>query len=167
MKTIKLGKTDLEVSRVGIGGIPILRPPFDEAAKILQYALDLGFNFIDTSIGYGAGQRTSGGLGSEERIGKAIGCRRCRVVVATKTTARDAASALGQLSLSMKHLNTNYIDLWQFHNVSTLADYERVLGPGGAMEAAQEMLKAGNIHHIGLSTHVNLFSSISGRRLRY
>jgi len=49
MKTIKLGKTGLEVSRVGIGGIPILRPPFDEAVKILQYALDLGFNFIDTS----------------------------------------------------------------------------------------------------------------------
>jgi len=74
-------------------------------------------------------------------------------VVATKTTARNAVSALGHLLLSMKHLDTNYIDLWQFHNVSTLVDYERVLGPGGAMDAAQEMLEAGKIHHIGLSTH--------------
>ena len=53
MKTIRLGKTGLQVSRVGIGGIPIQRPPLDEAIKIINRALDLGVNFIDTSLGYG------------------------------------------------------------------------------------------------------------------
>jgi len=153
MKTVMLGKTGLTVSRVGIGGIPILRPPFEEAVKILQLALDLGFNFFDTAVGYGTKERASGVFGSEERIGKAISGRRNHVVVATKTTARDRVSALDHLSLSMKRLNTDYVDLWQFHNISTFAEYERVLGPGGALEAAQEMLEANKVHHIGLSTH--------------
>ena len=63
MKKILLGKTGLEVSRVGMGGIPIQRPPLDEAVKVVNRALDLGVNLIDTSIGYGD---------SEIRIGKAI-----------------------------------------------------------------------------------------------
>ncbi len=63
MKTIRLGRTGLQVSRIGMGGIPIQRPPLNEAIKIINRALDLGVNFIDTSLGYGD---------SEERIGKAI-----------------------------------------------------------------------------------------------
>ena len=63
MKKILLGKTGLEVSRVGMGGIPIQRPPLDEAVKVVNRALDLGVNLIDTSIAYGD---------SEIRIGKAI-----------------------------------------------------------------------------------------------
>ena len=59
-----LGKTGLEVSRVGIGGIPILRIPFKEAVKVVQHALDLGINFIDTANAY-----TSEKVSSEERIG--------------------------------------------------------------------------------------------------
>jgi len=144
VKTVRLGKTDLIVSRVGIGGIPILRPPFEEAIEVLQYALDLGFNFIDTAAGY---------RDSEERIGKAIDGHRDQVVVATKTPARDRVTALEHLSQSMKRLNTDYIDLWQFHNISKSVEYEQVLGLGGANEAAQEMLEAGKIRHIGLSTH--------------
>lgn len=66
MKSVRLGKTGLRVSRVGIGGIPVLRPPFEEAVNVLRYALDLGFNFIDTAVGY---------RDSEERIGKAISGR--------------------------------------------------------------------------------------------
>lgn len=74
-------------------------------------------------------------------------------------------TALEHLSLSMKRLNTDYVDLWQFHNISTFAEYERVLDPGGAMEAAQEMLEAGRIRHIGLSTHsmdIALKAAVSG-----
>lgn len=63
MNKIRLGKTDLMVSKVGMGGIPITRPPLDEAIEIVNHALDLGVNFIDTAIGYST---------SEERIGEAI-----------------------------------------------------------------------------------------------
>ena len=144
MKTVRLGKTGLEVSRIGIGGIPIQRPSSDDAIKVIRRALDLGINFIDTARGYGA---------SEERVGKAIAGRRDWVVLATKTGGRTAAVALEHLEQSLQQLNTDYIDLWQFHNVSTFETYEQVLGPGGAMEAAQQALRAGKIRHIGISSH--------------
>ena len=144
MKIVSLGKTSLEVSRIGIGGIPIQRPSHDEAVKVIQRALDLGINFIDTARGYGA---------SEERIGKAIAGRREHVILATKTGGRTAAAALEHLEESLRQLNTDTIDVWQFHNVSTFEAYEQVLGPGGAMETARQALQAGKIRHIGLSSH--------------
>jgi len=143
MKTVRLGKTGLEVSRVGMGGIPITRPSLDEAVKVIHRCLDLGINFIDTSPGY---------RDSEERIGKAIASRRDQVIIATKT-GHDKATALKYLERSLKWLNTDYIDLWQFLNVSNFDNYERVVGPGGGMEAAQEALQAGKIRHIGISSH--------------
>lgn len=73
MKIVRLGKTDLEVSRIGMGGIPLTRPTEDEAIKVVQRALDLGVTFIDTARRYGT---------SEERIGKAVAGRRDQVVIA-------------------------------------------------------------------------------------
>jgi len=144
MKTVRLGKTGLEVSRIGMGGIPIQRPSLDEAVKVIHRCLDLGVNFIDTAPAYG---------NSEERIGKAIAGRREQVILATKGHGRDKATAQEYLERSLKRLNTDYIDLWQFQNVSTFENYEQVLGPGGGMEAAQEALNAGKVRHIGISTH--------------
>ena len=143
MKTAKLGKTGLEVSRIGMGGIPLTRPTEDEAIKVIQRALDLGVNFIDTANGYGA---------SEERIGKGIAGRREQVILATKGGG-DRARTLEHIELSLKRLNTDYIDLWQFHGVSSFEAYERVLGPNGGMEGAQQALQAGKIRHIGMSSH--------------
>jgi predicted aldo/keto reductase-like oxidoreductase len=144
MKTIRLGKTGLEVSRIGFGGIPIQRLSEDEAIRVVQHCLDLGITFLDTANAYTT---------SEERIGKAIAGRREQVVIATKTGARDSTTALEHLDLSLKHLNVDAIDLWQFHNVSTVEAYEQVLGPNGAMEAAQRALRAGKIRHIGITSH--------------
>ena len=138
MNTVRLGKTGLEVSRVGMGGIPIQRPPFDEAIKVINRALDLGVNFIDTSLAYGD---------SEERIGEAITGRRDEVILATK------GRELKHIDTSLKRLNTDYIDLWQFHNISSLELLEQVLGPGGGMGDAKEALRAGKIGHIGFSSH--------------
>lgn len=107
VKTIRLGKTDLEVSRVGMGGIPIQRPPLEEAVKVIRRALDLGVNLIDTSIGYGD---------SEVRIGKRIAGRRGEVVLATKGSWQDKATTEEHIDRSLKRLNTGHIDLWQFHN---------------------------------------------------
>jgi predicted aldo/keto reductase-like oxidoreductase len=144
MKTVRLGRTGLTVSRVGFGGIPIQRLTDDEALRVMRRCLDLGVTLLDTATGYTT---------SEERIGKAIAGRRAELVIATKTPARDKATALQHLELSLKRLNTDYIDLWQLHNVSTPEVYGQVLGPAGAMEAAREALRAGKIRHIGMSSH--------------
>jgi len=144
MKSVRLGKTGLMVSRVGFGGIPIQRLTEAEAVRVVQRCLDLGVNFLDTANGYST---------SEERIGKAIAGRREQVIIATKTGARDRATAQEHLELSLKRLNVETIDLWQFHNVSTFEDYEQVLGPDGAMEAAQRALEAGKVRHIGITNH--------------
>jgi predicted aldo/keto reductase-like oxidoreductase len=138
MKKVRLGKTGLMMSRVGMGGIPIQRPPFDEAVKIINRALDLEVNFIDTALGYGD---------SEERIGKAITGRRDEVILTTK------GRELKHIDMSLKRLNTDYIDLWQFHNISSLELLKQVLGPGGGMKDAKEALRAGKIGHIGISSH--------------
>ena len=138
MKTVRLGRTGLMVSRVGMGGIPLTRPTEAEAIKLIQRALDLGVNFIDTAYGYGAGM-------SEERIGRAIAGRRGQVILATK------GRELEHIETSLKRLNTDYIDLWQFHGVSTFEGLERVLGFG--MELAQAALQTGKVRHIGFSSH--------------
>ena len=144
MKRVILGKTGLEVSRVGIGGIPIARPSEEEAIRIVRRALDLGINLIDSAAAYGT---------SEERFGKAIAGRREQVIIATKTNMRDKAAALRQLEQSLKRLNTDYIDLWQLHGVSHAETLEMVLGPGGALEAAQEARQEGKVRHIGVTSH--------------
>ncbi len=139
MKTMRLGKTGLEVSRVGMGGIPLTRPTETEAIKVVQRALDLGVNFIDTAYGYGGGM-------SEERIGKAIAGRRDQVIIATKGWAPE------HLDVSLKRLNTDYIDLWQFHSISTFEALEQV-EQAFASGVVQEALQTGKIRHIGFSSH--------------
>lgn len=144
MEKIRLGRTDLHVSRVGFGGIPIQRLGTDEAVRVVQRCLDLGVTFLDTATGYTT---------SEERIGRAVAGRRDQVVLATKTPARDRDTARQHLEQSLKRLCTDYIDLWQFHNVSTVESYAQVLGPNGAMEAALEAQRAGQVRHIGITSH--------------
>lgn len=143
MRTVILGKTGLKVSRIGIGGIPITRPSEAEAIKVVQRALDLGINFIDTAIGYSD---------SEKRIGKAIAGRREQVIVATKGWG-DKATVLKCIEASLRHLKTDYIDLWQFHNINTIEYYQQIVGTGGGMEGARYALQTGKIRHIGFSSH--------------
>ncbi|MBN1135861.1 MAG: aldo/keto reductase [Anaerolineae bacterium] len=144
MKTMRLGKTGLEVSRIGFGGIPIQRLAEVEAIRVVQRCLDLGVTFLDTAIGYTT---------SEERIGKAIAGRRAPLILATKTPARDRATALEHLEQSLQRLQVDTIDLWQFHNVSTFEALDQVLGPGGALEAAHQAVQAGKVRHIGITSH--------------
>lgn len=140
MKKVRLGKTGLTVSRVGIGGIPIQRPTLEEAIRIVNRALDLGINFIDTSIGYGD---------SEIRIGKAIKDRRDEVYIATKGSWRSSNDATSSINDSLKRLSVEHIDLWQFHNIRDLQAFSQVISPSGALEAAKNALKSGKIGHLG------------------
>lgn len=145
---MRLGKTGLEVSRVGIGGIPILRLPVSEAIEVVRYALNLGITFIDTANAY-----TSEKKSSEEIIGQGIAGRREKVVIATKSSVRTRNGALKHIQFSLKKLDTDYIDIWQFHGVNSDEAYEKIMSSGGAMEAANEALESGTIHHIGFSSH--------------
>lgn len=127
-----------------MGGIPITRPSEEDAIRIIQYALDSGINFFDTSIAY---------KDSEERIGKAIEGRRREVVLATKGGWKDKETTRQCIEWSLKKLNTNYIDLWQFHGINSPQHLECVLKPDGPMKAAQEARENGRIRHIGFSSH--------------
>ena len=144
MKKVRLGKTGLQVSRVGMGGIPILLPPFDTSIKVIERALELGINLIDTSVYYDE---------SEIRIGKAIQERREEIIVVTKCSWRSAKATQNALKKSLKQLNTDYIDLWLFHNVSTEDAYKTTIRPNESLKIAQDALESGKVHHLGLSTH--------------
>jgi len=139
-----LGRTGLEVSRVGIGGIPLTRPALADAVALVRRALDLGVNLIDTAVGYSD---------SEVRIGRGIRCRRSEVILATKTPARDRDEAMKHLETSLKRLGTDYLDIWQMHGLTRREDYERVMGPGGAYEAAIQAREQGKIRFVDFSGH--------------
>ena len=144
MKTKRLGKTDLQVSEVGFGGIPIIPLSTPEAVAVVRHCLDLGFNFFDTANMY---------RDSEEKLGIALAPVRDKIIIATKTGCRDAEGAAAHLDLSLERLRTDRIDLFQLHNVSNPETLEQVLAPGGAYEALDLARRAGKIRFIGISSH--------------
>jgi len=144
MEKVRLGKSDLKVTRVGFGGIPIQRLTDAEAVAVIRRCLDLGINWIDTAHGYGS---------SEARIGQAIAGRREEVILATKSPARDPEGFRQQMALSFERLGVDYVDLFQFHNVSTKEAYEQILAPGGPLDIARKAQAAGRIGHIGVTSH--------------
>jgi len=141
---VRLGRTGLQVSAVGFGGIPIMRLSAEKAVAVIRRCLNLGVNFLDTANGYGP---------SEEWIGRAISGRREGLVIATKTGARDAAGVREHLALSLDRLAVETIDLYQLHNVRSWDDYEEVLSPSGALAAMRQAQAKGVIRHIGLTSH--------------
>jgi len=144
MITTPLGSTGLQVSRIGFGGIPIQRLSEKEAIAVIRRSLDLGVNFIDTANAYAT---------SEERIGKAISGRREGLIIATKSMARDRATAQAHLELSLRRLDIEVIDLWQLHNVSSPEAYEQVMSKDGALLAGLQAKREGKARHIGFTSH--------------
>jgi len=145
MEQIRLGRTEMMVSRLGFGGIPIQRVSEDTAVAIIRKCLDLGITFLDTANAYTT---------SEERIGKAIkGRKREEVIIATKSTSRSREGVANHLKLSLEHLGIEYIDLYQFHQVGDSRSLEIVLDPNGPMAVVEEAKKAGVVKHIGVTSH--------------
>ncbi|MBY8994404.1 MAG: aldo/keto reductase [Candidatus Heimdallarchaeota archaeon] len=144
MRKIRLGRTNLKVSRVGIGGIPLQRPSEKEAIEVVQHALDNGINIIDTSIGYGE---------SEIRIGKAIVGRRDDVIIITRTSVTDGKRMTEHLEKSMKQLQTDFIDIYEMHNISTAEEYDEVIAEGGSLEAMLKAKEQGKIGFLGFTSH--------------
>lgn len=147
MLTRRLGKTELEVTILGFGAIKLPAIPPEEASDCLNRALDLGINYIDTARNY---------RDSEEKIGKAVSHRRDEYYLATKTSARDAASVEVELATSLRNLRTEYIDVYQLHTVSDMSVWEQICAPSGAYEAALKAREQGKIRHIGITIHRDL-----------
>lgn len=143
MKYRELGPTGLSVSAVGFGGVPILRVDEKQALETVHRALDLGISIIDTARSYGD---------SEVKIGLAISDRRHGVVLATKSMARDRTGMAEHIDNSLKALRTDYVDLYQVHDVRE-GELDRILGSGGAMEALVRAREQGKVRHIGMSGH--------------
>jgi uncharacterized protein len=144
MKYLKLGSTDLTVSEVGFGCIPIIRFPKDDSVKVLRHAFERGITFYDTANAY---------RDSEEKLGIAFDGMRGKVVLASKTLKRGAAEATEQLENSLRMLRTDHLDLYQLHQIAQEKDWQEVTGPRGALEAVLKAKAAGKIRYLGVTSH--------------
>jgi aryl-alcohol dehydrogenase-like predicted oxidoreductase len=144
----QLGSTTEEVSLLGLGGHHIGRQKDEkDSIKIIRSAIDAGITFMDNCWDYHDG-------GSERRMGKALrdGYRK-KVFLMTKIDGRTKASAARQLDESLRRLQTDVIDLLQFHEVLRLEDPDGIFADGGAMEAVQAARKAGKVRYAGFTGH--------------
>ncbi len=143
-----LGRTGEEVSIVGLGGAHIgMQANEDDSIRIIRTAIDNGINFMDNCWDYNGGN-------SEIRMGKALrDGYRSKVFLMTKIDGQEKKTAAKQIDESLKRLQTDTIDLLQFHEVIRMSDPERIFGPGGAIEAVLEARKAGKLRYIGFTGH--------------
>ncbi|HWG58081.1 MAG TPA: aldo/keto reductase [Candidatus Acidoferrales bacterium] len=143
-----LGRTGEKVSAIGLGGGHIGRQAEEqESIRIIRTALDSGINFLDNCWDYNGGQ-------SEIRMGKALrdGYRQ-KAFLMTKIDGRNKQTATQQLDVSLRRLQTDHLDLLQFHEIIRMEDPERVFAPGGALEAVLAAKKAGKVRYIGFTGH--------------
>lgn len=141
MKTIRLGRTELQVTATAFGALPIQRISKADAVRLVRRAYDGGINYFDTANAY---------TDSEEKLGEALHDVREKVVISTKSGATDKKTVLSHIEESLRRLRTDYIDLFQFHNPARLPD---INDPDGAFAAALEMKQKGYIRHIGITNH--------------
>ena len=139
MNTIRLGRSELMVTKTAFGALPIQRISTAEAVKLVRRAYEGSINYFDTANMY---------TDSEEKLGLALKDVREQVIISTKSAATDKQGAMAHIENSLRHLG--YIDLFQFHNPAVLPD---ISDPNGAFAAALEMKEKGYIRHIGITNH--------------
>ena len=146
MQYVSLGSTGLQVSRLGFGGIPVQRIDQPRTRQLLEAAHKAGINYIDTARAYTV---------SEEWIGQALqqSGLRDEFVIATKCRAITAEEMAEELNASLRSLRTDHIELYQFHNPSP-EDFDRIIAPGGALEALKSAHAVGIVEHIGVTAHL-------------
>ena len=141
MEMVRLGKTELYVTKNGFGALPVQRVGMEEAAQILRRAYEGGINYFDTARFY---------TDSEEKIGYALGDVREKIIISSKTMATTVEGFWADLNTSLSLLGTHYIDIYQFHNPAFCPK------PGdgtGLYEAMLEAKDKGMIRHIGFTNH--------------
>ena len=141
------GKTGDELSIVGLGGVVLVGMEQAEADAIVAEAIERGVTYFDVAPSYGKDQET------EKRLGPALKPYRDRAFLACKTGRRDREGAASELRRSLEHLQTDHVDLYQLHAISTREEVAKALGPDGAMEAILEAQRQGQVRHIGFSAH--------------
>ena len=146
MQRMTLGKTGIQVTRLGFGGIPIQRVSESQAVETVLHALGRGVDFIDTARAY---------TNSEHRIGLALREMDAgqRVVLASKSRSRSADGIRRDIDTGLKELQRDRIDLYQCHFVKDRQDYQEIVSAGGALEGLLKARAEGLIGHIGLTTH--------------
>jgi aryl-alcohol dehydrogenase-like predicted oxidoreductase len=150
MPTRNLGKTGYKVGIFSLGGQASLEKPANEtiAVPIIERALDLGVNYIDTSSIYGGPERWS-----EQYVGKVMKHRRGSAFLATKTRERTRDASMRMIETSLKLLQTDHIDLWQLHDIGTMTDINAIFAKGGAMEALLEVRDQKIVRYLGITGH--------------
>lgn len=141
MQKIRLGKTELMVTKTALGCLPLQRCSDEEAVRLIRAAYEGGINYFDTANSY---------TDSEKKLGLALSDVRDKLIISTKSAARDKAGVLAHIENSLCMLKTDYIDLFQFHQVTEVPDPN---DPNGAYAAALEAKERGWIRHIGVTSH--------------
>lgn len=139
-----LGKTGEHLSIIAFGGIVVMNETPGESTNIVAEAVDRGINYFDVAPSYGNAQ---------ERLGPALAPYRKNVFLACKTEGRTKDESRKQLEESLRLLQTDHVDLYQFHALTKMTELDKVLGPGGAMETMEAAKKEGKIRYIGFSVH--------------
>ena len=138
---VRLGRTELYVTKTAFGALPVQRIGHEAARKLLRRAYESGINYFDTANMY---------TDSEEKIGEALHDVRQNIVISTKSGGKDKKTVREHIELSLRRMQTDYIDLFQFHNPAELPDPE---DPDGPYAAALEAKEKGYIRHIGITNH--------------
>ena len=141
-----LGKTGVEVTILGLGGEGILRTfgHEDETETLINRALDLGINYCESARAY---------AGSEEYYGRSLKGRRKEIFLTSKSHGRTRRAAEAHLAQTLENMKTDYLDLWQVHDVRTAGDVEQIFGPGGAIEAFASAKEKGTVRFVGVTGH--------------
>ena len=144
----ELGRTGVELPILGLGGAgktPLSNPDQEQAAlEQIERALNLGIRYFDTAASYGP---------SESYLGKVLPLHRSEVFLASKTAARDYDGAWRELERSLRRLNTDYLDLWQFHHVSSDDELDTLFGNNGAVKVLEEAKDQGLVRFSGITGH--------------
>ncbi|MGD0658917.1 MAG: aldo/keto reductase [Syntrophorhabdales bacterium] len=146
LKTRPLGRTDVRTTILGLGGEGVLRTTGHgkEAYRVINRALDLGITYCESARAY---------AGSEEYYGLALRERRKEIFLTSKSHARDKRGAEGHLATTLRNMKTDYLDLWQVHDVRTEEEIREIFGPGGAIEAFAAAKEQGSIRFVGVTGH--------------
>jgi predicted aldo/keto reductase-like oxidoreductase len=143
MEKVRLGKTNLMVTKMGWGGIPIQRVGEREAVSVIRAVVEMGVDFLDTARAY---------TNSEHRIGLALQKENRRVILSTRSGVKTE-KIYDEVHESLRQLKVGKVNIYHLHNVSNFEDYQKVMTPGGAYHGLKRAQKEGLIDHIGITSH--------------
>jgi aryl-alcohol dehydrogenase-like predicted oxidoreductase len=141
-----LGHTGYSATRLGLGGEGVLRT-FDherQAQAVIEAALAAGINYFETARAYS---------GSEAYLGRSLKGHRDGIFLTSKSHGRTFKEAMAHLSITLRNLDTDYLDLWQVHDIRTMDEVEALGAPGGALEAFHHARERGWVRFIGVTGH--------------